>query len=238
MNLDILAFGAHPDDVELGCAGTLIQSIQQGYKVGIIDLTRGELGSRGTPEIRDAEALAAKEIIGAAVRENLNLRDGFFQNDEAAQLKVITAIRKYQPDIILCNAIFDRHPDHGRSAQLVADAAFLSGLIKIKTTEAGIIQNAFRPKLVMHYIQAMTMKPDIVVDVTDVWDKKMQSILAHKSQFYDPQSSEPETYIASKEFIDTVDDRAAEMGRSCGFRFAEGFVSKRILGVRNLFHLL
>ncbi|MFN0275160.1 MAG: bacillithiol biosynthesis deacetylase BshB1 [Chitinophagales bacterium] len=238
MKLDVLAFGAHPDDIELGCGGTLIKCVQQGYKVGMIDLTRGELGSRGTVDIRDAESLAAQKIIGAVVRENLNLRDGFFQNDEASQLKVLTAIRKYQPDVVFCNALFDRHPDHGRSAQLVEDASFLSGLTKIKTTENGEEQKAFRPRLVLHYIQAMTMKPDIVIDVTDVWDKKMQSILVHKSQFYDPNSTEPETYIASKEFIETVDDRAAEMGRSCGFRLAEGFVSKRILGVKGLFELV
>lgn len=237
MKLDILAFGAHPDDVELGCGGTLISQIKKGNSAGVIDLTRGELGSRGTPEIRDKEAIAAQMIMGCAVRENAGLRDGFFKNDEESQLRVIYYIRKYQPEIVFCNATFDRHPDHGRSASLVEDACFLSGLIKIETFDNGVMQKAHRPKIVLHYIQDRTMKPDIVVDITDFWEAKMDSVKAHKSQFYDPASNEPETYIASKGFLNGVEDRAVEMGRSCGFRYAEGFVSKRVLGVRDIFHL-
>lgn len=238
MNLDILAFGAHPDDIELGCGGTLINQIKKGNSVGLIDLTRGELGSRGTAELRTVEAENARVIIGASVRENLGLADGFFQNNKESQLKVISILRKYRPKIIICNAIFDRHPDHGKASQLLEDCAFLSGLIKIETTDNGKFQEAFRPSVVLHYIQDRTMKPDFVVDVTDVWQQKIDSVLAHKSQFYDPTSSEPETYIASAGFISSVEDRAVEMGRSCNMKLAEGFLCKRVFGIENLFHII
>jgi bacillithiol biosynthesis deacetylase BshB1 len=238
MKLDMLAFGAHPDDIELGCAGALILAAKAGKKTGMVDLTRGELGTRGNADIRAAEAEEARKILGATVRENLALRDGFFENNEASRLAVIKILRKYQPDIVFCNAIFDRHPDHGKAAQLVEDAGFLSGLAKIETTENGTPQLPFRPRLILHYIQDRMMKPDIVIDVTEVWQQRMQSILAHKSQFYNPASNEPDTYIASKQFLETLDDRAAEFGRSCGFKLAEGFVCKRVMGVADLFSLV
>ncbi|MBC8173172.1 MAG: bacillithiol biosynthesis deacetylase BshB1 [Chitinophagales bacterium] len=237
MKLDILAFGVHPDDVELGCGGTLISQIQKGYTVGIIDLTRGELGTRGTPEIRDAESLKAKEIIGAVIRENLQLRDGFFQNDEASQIKTLGMIRKYQPEIILCSAIYDRHPDHGRASQLIEDAVFLSGLLKIKTIMDGEQQDPWRPKNIYHYIQDRYIKPDFVVDVSSVWDKKMQSIQAHASQFFQIDADEPNTYIASKVFWENITSRAMESGRACGFLYAEGFTCNKTIGATNIFHL-
>lgn len=237
MKLDILAIGVHPDDIELGCAGTLISHIQRGKTIGLLDLTRGELGSRGTTDIRNAESEKAKIIIGAVVRENLNLADGFFENNQESQIKLIKVIRKYQPEIILCNAIHDRHPDHGRSAQLVEDACFYSGLIKIETENDGISQAAWRPKIVLHYIQDRYIRPDIVVDISETWDKKMESVMAHASQFYSENSSEPETYIASKQFLENVTSRHMEFGRSCGFTFAEGFTCGRIMGINNLFEI-
>jgi len=237
MKIDILAIGVHPDDVELGCGGTLITHIQKGKSVGILDLTRGELGSRGTAEIRDAESEKAKNVIGAVIRENLHLADGFFENNKDAQIKLVEVIRKYQPEIILCNAITDRHPDHGRSAQLVEDACFYSGLHKIETTINGEIQKPWRPKIVLHYIQDRYIHPDIVVDISKVWDKKMESIMAHASQFYNENSDEPDTYIASSSFLENVTARHMEFGRTCGFKYAEGFTCNRIMGTDNLFHL-
>lgn len=234
MKLDILAFGAHPDDVELSCSGTLIHQIQSGQKVGIIDLTRGEMGSRGTAEIRDKEAADAAKILGLAIRENLNMRDGFFRNDEEHQRMIITALRKYQPDVVFCNAITDRHPDHGKGAQLIEDACFLSGLIKIETSLNNEPQKAWRPKLILHYIQDRHIQPDLVVDISDHWEQRMESIKAHRSQFYDPSSNEPETYIASKGFFEMIETRSREIGRASGFKYAEGFTCSRIVGIKDI----
>ena len=234
MKLDILAFGAHPDDVELGCSGTITKEVSLGKKVGIIDLTRGELGTRGSVEIRNAESARASEILGVVVRENLDMRDGFFVNDEAHQLKVIQAIRKFQPDIVLCNAVTDRHIDHGKGSKLVSDACFLSGLIQIKTELNGETQQAWRPKLVYHYIQWQTIEPDFAVDISGFMDKKMDSVLAYGSQFYDPNSKEPVTPITSKNFLNSVIYRAQDLGRLVGVEYAEGFTVERYLTVNSL----
>ena len=199
--LDVLAFGVHPDDVELGCSGTILACVADGKKVGIVDLTRGELGTRGSAEIRREEASAASKVLLATVRENLEMADGFFQNDEKHQRRVIEVIRKYRPEIILCNAIEDRHPDHGRSAQLVEDAAFLSGLRKIETSIGGEAQEAWRPKYVFHYLQDRFLQPDFIFDVSDFFDKKLESILCYKTQFFNPNHNEPETYISSQAFF-------------------------------------
>ncbi len=234
MKLDILAFGAHPDDVELGCSGTLAKEISLGKKVGVIDLTRGELGTRGSVEIRNSEAAKAGSILGISVRENLDLRDGFFQNDEESQLKVIQMIRKYQPEIVICNAIKDRHIDHGKGSKLVSDACFLSGLRRIETEIEGVSQNAWRPKVVYHYIQWENVTPDFAVDISGFMDKKMESILAYGSQFFDPNSKEPESPITSKNFLDSVNYRAQDLGRLVGVDFAEGFTVERYLAVNSL----
>jgi bacillithiol biosynthesis deacetylase BshB1 len=234
MKLDILAFGAHPDDVELGCSGTIAKEISLGKKVGVIDLTRGELGTRGSVEIRNSEAAKAGSILDISVRENLDLRDGFFQNDEASQLKVIEMIRKYQPEIVLCNAIKDRHIDHGKGSKLVSDACFLSGLRRIETEIDGVSQNAWRPKVVYHYIQWEPITPDFVVDISGFMDKKMDSILAYGSQFFDPNSKEPESPITSKNFLDSVKYRAQDLGRLVGVDYAEGFTVERYLAVNSL----
>ena len=234
MKLDILAFGAHPDDVELGCGGTIAKEISLGKKVGIIDLTRGELGTRGTKEIRDAEAKKAAEILGVSVRENVNMRDGFFVNDEKHQLEIIKMIRKYQPEIVLCNAVDDRHIDHGKGSKLVSDACFLSGLVKIETSLDGKKQDSWRPKIVYHYIQWHIAKPDFVVDVTGFMDKRIASIMAYSSQFYEPKSNEPETVIASKNFLDSLEYRLQDFGRLVGVDYAEGFTVERPLAVNSL----
>jgi bacillithiol biosynthesis deacetylase BshB1 len=234
MKLDILAFGAHPDDVELGCSGTIAKEISLGKKVGIVDLTRGELGTRGSVAIRNAESKKATQILGVAVRENLDMRDGFFINDEAHQLKIIEMIRKYQPEIVLCNAIQDRHIDHGKGSKLVSDACFLSGLRKIETTLNGESQQAWRPKVVYHYIQWENLQPDFVVDISGFLDVKMESILAYSSQFYDPNSKEPESPISSKNFLDSVKYRAQDLGRIIGVAHGEGFTVERYLAVNSL----
>ncbi len=234
MKLDILAFGAHPDDVELGCSGTIAKEVSLGKKVGIIDLTRGELGTRGSVEIRNSESAKASEILGVVVRENLDMRDGFFVNDEAHQLKVIEMIRKYQPEIVLCNAITDRHIDHGKGSKLVSDACFLSGLRQIKTELNGEAQEAWRPKVVYHYIQWQNIEPDFVVDISEFMDKKMDSVLAYGSQFYDPNSKEPVSPITSKNFLDSVKYRAQDLGRLVGVEYAEGFTTERYLAVNSL----
>lgn len=234
MKLDILAFGAHPDDVELGCSGTIAKEVNLGKKVGIIDLTRGELGTRGSVETRNSESAKASEILGVSVRENLDMRDGFFVNDEAHQLKVIQMIRKYQPEIVLCNAIDDRHIDHGKGSKLVSDACFLSGLRQIKTELNGENQEAWRPKVVYHYIQWKNIEPDFVVDISAFMETKMQSVLAYGSQFYDPKSNEPVTPIASKNFLDSIKYRAQDLGRLVGVEYAEGFTVERYLAVNSL----
>ncbi|MBN8641579.1 MAG: bacillithiol biosynthesis deacetylase BshB1 [Flavobacteriales bacterium] len=238
MKLDILAFGAHPDDVELGCSGTIAKEISLGKKVGIIDLTRGELGTRGSVEIRNSESAKASQILGVSARENLDMRDGFFVNDEEHQLKIIQMIRKYQPEIVLCNAVEDRHIDHGKGSKLVSDACFLSGLRKIETSLNGENQSAWRPKVVYHYIQWQNLKPDFVVDITGFIDVKMESILAYSSQFYNPNANEPESPITSKNFLDSVRYRAQDLGRIIGTDFAEGFTVERYLAVNSLSDLL
>jgi bacillithiol biosynthesis deacetylase BshB1 len=233
MKLDLLAFGVHPDDVELSCAGTLLIEKENGKKTGIIDLTRGELGTRGTAETRAAEAAVAAKILNVDIRENLEMADGFFQNDETHQRKVISAIRKYQPEIILCNAVHDRHPDHGRSARLVADASFLSGLVKIETKDGDKIQEAWRPKYVFHYIQDRLLKPDFVIDITNVFEKKIQSVKAYATQFHNPDSKEPQTYISTPGFFESVIYRHKFFGKMIGVEYAEGFISEKTIGICN-----
>ena len=238
MKLDILAFGAHPDDVELGCGATLAKEISLGKKVGIVDLTRGELGTRGSADLRDIEAANSAKILGVSVRENLRFSDGFFTNDKEHQLAVIKMIRKYQPEIVLCNAVDDRHIDHPKGSNLVSDACFLSGLLKIETEVGGELQEKWRPKLVYHYIQWKNITPDFVIDVTGFMDIKKKSVLAYTSQFYDPTSNEPETPITSKNFTDSVDYRAKDLGRLIGVESAEGFTTERYVAVENLSKLI
>jgi len=239
IKLDILVLPVHPDDAELGCAGTLLKHIAAGKKVGIADLTRGELGTRGSAEIREREAAESARILRLSVRENIGIPDGFFENTKEYQLKVIETIRKYQPEIIITNAYHDRHPDHGRANELVEASAFLSGLRKIETYFNGELQQTWRPNLVLHFIQDNYIKPDILIDVTGYWDKKIESILAYGSQFYNPEwEDEPQTYISSPEFIQVIEARAREFGKSIQVKFAEGFTSRKILGVNSLFDLL
>ncbi|MCK8520751.1 bacillithiol biosynthesis deacetylase BshB1 [Aquimarina sp. D1M17] len=238
MKLDILAIGAHPDDVELSCSGTIAKEISKGKKVGILDLTRGELGTRGTPEIRDAEARKAAEILGVSIRENLGFRDGFFVNDEKHQLEIIRIIRKYRPDIVLCNAIDDRHIDHGKGSKLTSDACFLSGLRKIETVDNGGSQEAWRPKQVYHYIQWKNLEPDFVVDISDHMKPKLDSVKAYGSQFFDATSKEPSTPISSKNFLDSIEYRAADLGRIIGVKYAEGFTVERYVAVDSIFDLI
>ncbi len=238
MKLDILAFGAHPDDVELGCGGTIAKETALGRKVGIVDLTRGELGTRGTAEIRDREAKDAAGILGISVRENLRMRDGFFTNDEKHQLEVIAMIRKYKPEIVLCNAVDDRHIDHGKGSKLVSDACFLSGLIKIETELDGKKQEAWRPKLVYHFIQWKNIEPDFVVDITGFQQKKVEAIMAYGSQFYNPDTKEPATPIATKNFLESINYRAQDLGRLIGTDYAEGFTVERYLAVNSLADLM
>ncbi len=238
MKLDILAFGAHPDDVELSCAATIAKEVTLGKKVGIVDLTRGELGTRGSAEIRDQEAKDAARILGVSVRENLKFADGFFVNDKVHQLEVIKMLRKYQPDIVLCNAIQDRHIDHAKGSRLVSDACFLSGLLKIETLLDGKPQEKWRPKQVYHYIQWKTITPDVVVDVTHFIDKKKAAIAAYKSQFYNPDSKEPETPITSKNFTDSVLYRSRDLGRLIGVEYAEGYTTERYPAVNSLSDLI
>ena len=232
--LDILAFGAHPDDVELGCGGTLLGAIAEGKKVGVIDFTKGELGTRGTTSQRLKEAKLASEVLGLTIRENLGMADGFFMNDKEHQFAIIETIRRFQPTIIFCNAPEDRHPDHGRAASLVEEAAFLSGLTKIKTTHNGVEQESWRPTQVFHYIQSRNLIPNFVVDISTHMEKKMESILAHSSQFYDPNSNEPETFISGTAFLEFVKGRAKELGQQIGVQYAEGFITKKLLGIGSL----
>lgn len=236
--VDILAIASHPDDVELSCAGTLLLHKSLGQKIGVIDLTRGELGTRGTPETRKEEADAASKVLRLDIRENLNFADGFFQNDRFHQLALIEVIRAYRPEIILLNAIEDRHPDHGKGAKLGEDACFLSGLIKIVTYRDNQLQEAWRPKMVFHFIQDRYIKPDLVVDITPYWESKMEAIRAYKTQFHDPNSQEPNTYISSPDFMKFLEARAQEWGHSIGVRYGEGFTKTRQIGVRSLSDLL
>ncbi|SHG21241.1 bacillithiol biosynthesis deacetylase BshB1 [Pedobacter caeni] len=237
MKLDILVLAVHPDDAELGCSGTIAKHIAMGKKVGIVDFTRGELGTRGSAEIRDTEAADSAKILGLHARENLRFKDGFFANDEAHQLAVIRMIRKYQPEIILTNALHDRHPDHGRAGDLANDACFLSGLSKIQTSLDGEEQEAWRPRLVLQYIQDRYIEPDIIIDITPYIQTKIDSIKAFKTQFFNPDHEEAETYISSPEFFDSVIGRAREFGKSIGTTYGEGFTCRKLLGVNDLFNL-
>lgn len=238
MKVDILAIGIHPDDVELSASGTLAKHIAMGKKVAILDLTLGELGTRGSAELRTEEAMTSAKILGLTFRKQLNLKDGFFENNEASQRAIIEIIRFCKPEVVLCNAVSDRHPDHGRSAKMEADACFYSGLVKIETTYEGKKQEAWRPKAVYHYIQDNYLKPDFVIDVTDHIEKKREAIMAFSSQFYDPNSKEPETPISNKFFMEAVDAKMILFGRSIGVRYAEGFTASRYVGVRDLFDLI
>ncbi|AWH75002.1 bacillithiol biosynthesis deacetylase BshB1 [Dokdonia sp. Dokd-P16] len=237
MKLDILAIGAHPDDVELGCGATLAKEIANGKNVGILDLTRGELGTRGSAEIRDEEAAAAAKILGVAVRENLALADGFFVNDKESQLKIIEVIRKYQPEMVLCNAITDRHIDHGKGSKLASDACFLSGLKKIETSVDGKSQEKWRPKTVYHYIQWQHIEPDVVVDVSGFIDKKCDAVFAYSSQFHDPNNKDGDTPISSETFKESINYRSRDLGRLIGTEYGEGFTVERYPAVDSLFDL-
>lgn len=238
MKLDILAIGAHPDDVEMSCGATLAKEVAKGKKVGILDLTRGELGTRGSAKIREEEAREAAEILGVVVRDNLGLADGFFENDRASQMELIKIIRKYRPEIVFCNAIDDRHIDHGKGSRLASDACFLSGLRKIETIYDGNPQQEWRPKQVYHYIQWKEIKPDVVVDVTGFMDKKLESVHAYKSQFYDVKSNEPETPISSKNTLDSLSYRNRNLGRLIGTEAGEGFTVERYAAVDSIFDLI
>ncbi|TAE23233.1 MAG: bacillithiol biosynthesis deacetylase BshB1 [Cytophagales bacterium] len=239
MKVDVLALAAHPDDIEMSAGGTLLSLVAQGKTVAAADLTRGELGTRGTPEIRLAEANAAAQILKlAAPRENLGFRDGFFRNDEAHQLALIPVIRHFRPEIVLTNAPDDRHPDHGRAAQLVVEACFYAGLRMIETERDGQKQEAWRPKFVYHFIQDRSLTPSFVVDISDHWEGKWASIMAYKSQFFDPNSAEPASYISSQEFAEFMRARAQEYGHMIGVQYGEGFISQRMLGVKDMFGLM
>lgn len=238
MKLDILVLAAHPDDAELGCGGTIIKHASLGHKVGILDLTRGELGTRGTPETRRKEASDSARILGITIRENLGLPDGFFRNDPDSQRIVISTIRQYQPRIILANAVYDRHIDHGKGASLAYDASFLSGLVKIETVDNdGNKQLPWRPEAVYHYIQSQFITPDFVVDISAEWERKMQAIKAFSSQFFDPSSQEPETYISKPGFLKMLEARAVEYGHAIGATYGEGFTVRRLIGVDSLFSI-
>lgn len=237
IKLDILVIAAHPDDAELSCSGTLLYYIAKGKKVGIVDLTRGEKGTRGTSEIRLQESVDATKILGLHVRENLGLADGFFQNDQLSQLALIEVIRRFQPEIVLANALEDRHPDHEKGAKLAIEACFLAGLRKIHTTDkqTNMEQLAWRPKHVYHYIQDRYLEPNFVIDISEHWDTKEKSIRAFKSQFFDPLSSEPNSYISSPEFLSFIHARAQEMGHKIGVKYGEGFQSQKTMQVKNIF---
>ncbi len=237
MKLDILAIGVHPDDIELSASGTILKHIALGKTVGILDLTLGELGTRGNANLRTQEANHSAKILGVSVREQLTMADGFFENNETHQKQIIQIIRKFQPELILCNAVSDRHPDHGRSAKLASDACFYSGLVKIETKENGVIQKPWRPKAVYHYIQDNFIEPDFVIDITSFMDKKMESIMAYSSQFFDPNSKEPETPISSASFIEYLKAKSTLFGRAINCDYAEGFTVDRYIGVDNLFDL-
>ncbi len=238
MKVDILAFGVHPDDLELGCGGTLIAAIAEGKTVAVADLTRGELGTRGSAEIRTQEALNAAKVLGVSVRENLNMKDGFFENNEENIHKVIVAIRKYQPQVVLCSAPEDRHPDHGRSAKLISDAAFLSGLRKIETKENGELQQHWRPANVFHYIQDRYLKPDFVYDISPYFEQKMKAVLCYTTQFNASDAGEPATYISNPDFLDVIKARALMFGKRIGVTFAEGYITQKMIGIASFDHII
>jgi bacillithiol biosynthesis deacetylase BshB1 len=240
MKLDLLAIGVHPDDVELSCSGTILNEIKRGKKAGILDLTQGELGTRGTIETRYAEAAKAAEILGVQVRANLKMRDGFFKNDEEHQLQLIRAIRTWQPEVVLANALTDRHPDHGRAGQLISTACFLSGLAKIETTdENGRPQPKWRPKYILHYLQDWYHEPDLLIDISDVFEQRMEAVKAYTTQFNVEVSGDgPQTYISSPDFLDSVIGRARMMGKRIGVKYAEGYICEKKIGIRNLDALL
>lgn len=237
MKLDILVLAAHPDDAELGCSGTIAAHIAKGHKVGIVDLTQGEMGTRGTPELRLEESDEAAKILGLSARENMGFKDIYFQDDEAHQKELIRIIRKYQPDIVLANAVADRHPDHGKGASLATNACFMSGLRRIETSLDGKAQEPWRPKFVYHYIQNNYIKPDFIFDISEFWDTKVASIMAFKSQFYDPSSEEPASFISSPDFLPFIESRAREFGHRIGAKYGEGFTVERFVGVNDLFDL-
>lgn len=238
INVDILAFGAHPDDVEISCSGTLLKHISEGKTVGIIDLTQGELGTRGSAKLRLKEAKLAQQILGVSSRENLGMADGFFAINQENKLKIVEMVRKYRPQIVLANSINDRHPDHGRASQLVSEACFLAGLSKVETMLNGIAQEAWRPNAIYHYIQDRYIQPDVVFDVTPFMEKKIESIKAYSSQFFDPKSDEPETPISRSDFFDFLRSRAKEVGRPIGAEYGEGFTAERYIGARSFFDLV
>lgn len=239
MKINILAIAAHPDDAELSCSGTLITHQKKGFTTGIIDLTRGEMGTRGTPVQRQDEARRAAEIMGLTVRENLGMPDSFFENNRENQLLVVRKIRQYQPDIILANAIYDRHPDHGRAATLIEEASFKAGLQRVETLDdEGNPQTPWRPKKIYFFIQSTSISPDFFVDISDSQAIKMEAIRAYKSQFFDPKSAAPQTYISKPEFMDMIEARAVEYGHRIGVKYAEGFTTRQALGVKDLYHLI
>ncbi len=233
MKCDILAIGAHPDDVELGCGGTIAKLISQGKKVVIVDLTEGELGTRGTAETRADEANAAAKLLGISERENLKMKDGFLNNSELYQIKIVEKIRKYQPEIVFANAIDDRHPDHAKGAKLVSDACFLAGLKKVETFDNKVLQEVWRPKHIFHYIQWKNIVPEFVIDITGFLDKKIEACLAYKTQFYNPESKEPVTPIATKDFLESLTYRAQDLGRLSGVEYAEGFTTEKLIALKN-----
>ena len=236
MKVDILAIGVHPDDVELGCSGAIINEIKNGKKVAVLDLTQGELGSRGSVEIRYEEAAKAAMIMGIHTRENLKMRDGFFVNDEVHQKKLIAVIRMYQPEVVLANSLDDRHPDHGRAGKLIAESCFLSGLVKVETIgENGKLQEPWRPKYVFHYIQDKYHEPDFIVDITDVFEQRMEAIKAYTTQFYNPENEDdgPQTYISTQDFLESIVARARMIGKKIGVKYGEGFNSEKVVGIRN-----
>jgi len=238
MKLDILAFGAHPDDVEISCGGTLMKLIDEGSSVGIVDLTKGELGSRGSAELRKQEAAAASNLIGLSTRENLDLKDGYFTHDEASVRLVIEKIRKFKPEVVLCTAPTDRHPDHGRACKLILDACFYSGLLKIETRVDDVNQDLHRPRAVYSYIQDYYLQPDFVIDISNYWERKIEALKCFGSQFYSPKSGEPKTPISGEEFFDFLKGRAMNMGRPAGYLYAEGFKTHRTPGVKSLLDLI
>lgn len=238
MKVDVLVFAAHPDDAELSCSGTIAKLTKEGKKVVIVDLTRGEMGTRGTIETRKQESEEATKILNLADRVQLGLGDTSFLNDRSHQIPLIETLRYYQPDLVFCNAMEDRHPDHGRGAELESDACFFAGLAKIETKWNGVTQNAWRPRLVLHYIQDRLYKPDVVVDISSTWEIKKASIMAFKSQFYDPNNKEPNTYISSPQFLNFIESRSREMGHLIGVEFGEGFQCKRPIGISDITHII